>query len=139
MGPGNKHSGIAIHPAHLHVTPYQITKLLCTNGTWIGPDTQPFCSSDVSASPCNQFEAYFQVGDWHDTLAYSGGQAVVKMQTSNFTGPYVLHCHILSHEDFGMMGYFNVTGEEGTLWPHAKTQDPTCYYDYVGAGWTPIA
>jgi len=49
------------------------------------------------------------------------------MQFTQFTGNYVLHCHILTHEDQGMMAYFKVQGKEGTLWPGALDADPKCY------------
>jgi hypothetical protein len=38
----------------------------------------------------------------------------------------VFHCHFLHHEDIGMMGQYNLIGEEGTLWPGARIVDPTC-------------
>lgn len=114
-------TGIALHPAHLHVTPYQIIKLRCTDGTWVGPSPGQACDGDN----------YFQTGDWHDTLLYSGGQAIVRLQTAKFTGRYVLHCHILSHEDMGMMTYFQVDGQEGAAWPGAAN----CYNDPAGAGY----
>ena len=38
-----------------------------------------------------------------------GGQQVeVKMKFSDHTGRYVFHCHVLEHEDNGMMGQFEV-------------------------------
>lgn len=37
------------------------------------------------------------------------GKVVVRMKFRKFTGAYVFHCHILAHEDNGMMGVVNVT------------------------------
>eukprot|EP00928_Gymnodinium_smaydae_P098139 TRINITY_DN9053_c0_g1_i1.p1 TRINITY_DN9053_c0_g1~~TRINITY_DN9053_c0_g1_i1.p1 ORF type:complete len:716 (-),score=67.20 TRINITY_DN9053_c0_g1_i1:254-2401(-) len=110
--------GISYHSIHIHVLQYQITQLLCQDGTWIGPHPSKGCSDDK----------YFMVGDFMDTLVYGGGQAVVRMQVTKFTGKYVVHCHILPHEDMGMMSYFEVTGEEGTVWTGARKVDPHCYY-----------
>ncbi|CAE7243258.1 unnamed protein product [Symbiodinium natans] len=111
-------AGIKQHPIHLHVTQYQLVALQCHNGTWI---THGSCEPDV----------YFQVGDWHDTLMFGGGQARVRFQLSTFNGPYILHCHILSHEDQGMMTWFNVSGPEGTVWPGAE-EVQRCYRGYFG-------
>ena len=33
----------------------------------------------------------------------------VVFQTDYYTGKQVIHCHILEHEDAGMMGQFTVT------------------------------
>ena len=61
------------------------------------------------------------------------------MQTDYFTGPTVVHCHILHHEDNGMMVQVNFTGVEGSRYPPAYGDpyidhdnptlliDPTCY------------
>lgn len=37
------------------------------------------------------------------------GEIVVRTRFQKLVGPYVLHCHILGHEDNGMMGVINVT------------------------------
>ena len=41
------------------------------------------------------------------------------MQTDYFTGPTVVHCHRLMHEDNGMMVTVNFTGTEGSRYPPA--------------------
>lgn len=105
-----KLTGIRYHPFHLHVVPYQIDDIRGNN--------------------------FYQVGDWHDTLLPdSTNSATVRVQMSSFTGRYVVHCHILEHEDNGMMGYFQVEGEEGKVWSYARDVDPKCYYKSDGAGY----
>jgi len=37
------------------------------------------------------------------------GEVVVRIKFRQFVGPYVFHCHILAHEDQGMMTIINVT------------------------------
>ena len=58
------------------------------------------------------------------------------MQTDYFTGPTVVHCHRLMHEDNGMMVTVNFTGVEGTRYlpaygnmteDNTSLIDPTCY------------
>jgi len=97
--------GLQFHPYHLHVNPYQIT------GIWSDP--------------------YYMVGDWHDTmLPTSMNFATVKVNVDTFTGKMIAHCHLLEHEDNGMMGYWQITGKEGTTWSGAKKVDPECYDSY---------
>ena len=38
------------------------------------------------------------------------GNVVVRMHFKDFTGRYVYHCHILNHEDNGMMAVVEVVG-----------------------------
>eukprot|EP00415_Alexandrium_ostenfeldii_P000967 UN0967 len=102
--------GANAHPLHIHVNPYQITAM--------GGQT-------------SYGGGYFQVGDWHDTLmiAEAGGGAslTVRMQTDSFGGKMVVHCHILEHEDEGMMAWIDVGGTEGAVYPQQTTLDPTCF------------
>jgi hypothetical protein len=51
---------------------------------------------------------------------------VACVAADKFTGESVVHCHILLHEDLGMMGAMHIHGEEGTVWPDAKKYEPTC-------------
>ncbi|SFZ86710.1 Multicopper oxidase [Devosia enhydra] len=53
-----------------------------------------------------------QNSGWKDTVLLSGGASSLIMRfdheaTARF--PYMFHCHILEHEDAGMMGQFTVT------------------------------
>lgn len=87
----NNHSG-EVHPMHIHDIMFQVTS---RNGS----------------SP------YAWDKGWKDTVAVDGwGSATVKMQFPNANaadaqcvGPYVFHCHKLEHEDYAMMGQFNVS------------------------------
>ncbi|WP_235490487.1 multicopper oxidase domain-containing protein, partial [Frankia sp. AvcI1] len=36
------------------------------------------------------------------------GEAVVRIHFTDFTGKTVLHCHILNHEDMGMMAVLQI-------------------------------
>ncbi len=68
----------ANHPFHIHVNPFQVTR--------VGPDGR------------NQIV-------WKDTLFVRQGAAPVKVRTryERYIGTFVIHCHILDHEDQGMM------------------------------------
>ncbi len=57
----------------------------------------------------------FQVVDdsgwpgWKDTVDVPGGaQVTIRIPFVGHTGRTVYHCHILDHEDIGMMGVINV-------------------------------
>jgi len=101
-------TGANAHPFHQHINPYQIVNL--------------------PGGPYG--DGYFQEGDWHDTLMVDelgGGNAItVRMQTDTFTGKQVLHCHILEHEDEGMMAFLDIAGNEGATWSGAEEIDPQC-------------
>jgi len=95
-------TGIRYHPLHVHVNPFQITSI------WNDP--------------------YYLTGDWQDTFMPTGiGFATVRMNLDRFAGTMIAHCHLLEHEDNGMMGWFNVEGEEGTTSAAAKQLDDGCY------------
>ncbi|HEX3673083.1 MAG TPA: multicopper oxidase family protein [Rhizomicrobium sp.] len=65
------------HPFHIHVNPFEMVRT--------GPDGKPETV-------------------WKDTLLVRQGQPTqVLSRYTDFTGAFVLHCHILDHEDQGMM------------------------------------
>jgi len=71
------------HPFHLHVWPMQVVE---QDGA---PLREPI---------------------WRDVVNVpAGGQTVVRIAFDDFTGRTVYHCHILDHEDAGMMGVVEVT------------------------------
>ncbi|SFV68301.1 Multicopper oxidase [hydrothermal vent metagenome] len=79
------------HPFHAHAIQYQI---LDRNGV-------PAIGTDLG---------------WKDTFLVQPGETVRiigKFEAVN-AGDYMYHCHILEHEDAGMMGYFRV-GDSGNV------------------------
>lgn len=80
----------APHPFHIHVNPFQILSVI-GNG-----------NVDLTADSNSQ---YFNLkGVWKDTLAVESGVTVaVRTQYRRYIGKFVMHCHILDHEDRGMM------------------------------------
>lgn len=72
------------HPMHIHTNAFQIV--------------QP----DGSAEPA-----------WRDVVLARAGQRVrVRMAFQDFTGKLMYHCHILDHEDLGMMGVLEISNED---------------------------
>ena len=89
------------HPFHIHINPFQIVE-------WFDP-TLPMPSSGVKMA---------KPWVWWDNFAIPPG-GWVKMLTRfvDYTGTYVFHCHILGHEDRGMMEMVNVS-PSGTSMKH---------------------
>ena len=59
----------------------------------------------------------------HDTLQFPSSSSVdvtFRFQSDQFTGHMVQHCHLLFHEDFGMMTQYDITGKEGAIWEYAR-------------------
>ncbi|MFW6205443.1 MAG: multicopper oxidase family protein [Actinomycetota bacterium] len=66
------------HPFHLHVWPFQVLD----QGD--GPVPEP---------------------EWRDVINIpAGGEVLIRVRFADFGGRTVYHCHILDHEDLGMMG-----------------------------------
>lgn len=76
------------HVFHIHVNPFQV----------------------VRKDPDGNDEAV-----WKDTLIVDGPPVSVYTKYTDFTGKIVIHCHLLDHEDLGMMEVVNI--KEGTLDP----------------------
>jgi FtsP/CotA-like multicopper oxidase with cupredoxin domain len=72
------------HVFHIHTNPFKITKI---NGR---PLAKPL---------------------WRDTFVLTkstGGSLTFESNFVDFTGKFVEHCHVLSHEDLGMMSAVEV-------------------------------
>lgn len=78
-------SSLMDHPVHLHVWPMQVI----TGG---------------------EDEGGPEVPRWADVVTVPAfGQVTVRVAFEDVTGRTVFHCHILDHEDLGMMGTLEVT------------------------------
>ncbi|MBD2518849.1 multicopper oxidase domain-containing protein [Nostoc sp. FACHB-973] len=79
---GKTPASVPGHPFHIHINPFQHTRL--------GPDGK---NETI----------------WRDTLlVVQGKPEKVRTRYTDFDGQFVLHCHILDHEDAGMMQLVNV-------------------------------
>lgn len=77
--------GGAAHPFHIHINPFQVVEIL-----------DPAKSPNPVRLP--------RPWVWWDNFAIpKGGYFKMLSKFVDFTGMYVLHCHILGHEDRGMM------------------------------------
>lgn len=74
-----------VHPFHIHVNPFQYERK--------GPDGNPETI-------------------WRDTLLVTeGSPQEIRTRYDEFTGKSVFHCHILDHEDKGMMELMEITDQ----------------------------
>jgi FtsP/CotA-like multicopper oxidase with cupredoxin domain len=76
------------HPFHIHINPFQVVKI---NGKPI----EPYWADTVGLPKGGTPEAPTSV--------------TFRTRFTDFTGVFVMHCHILAHEDMGMMQLVEVT------------------------------
>ncbi len=98
------------HPYHIHVNPFQIVAIYDPNGKDV---SAPGAVDDYSGTPDPQYPG--MKGVWKDTIwiknaappgsPYPQGVYTIIARTryQRYIGEFVLHCHILDHEDGGMM------------------------------------
>ena len=79
------------HPIHLHGRQFEIV-------------------SRTGGDPANSVRAGLVDDGWHDTVLVLPGETVrIRVTFSDFPGLFLYHCHILEHEDMGMMRNFRIT------------------------------
>ena len=100
----------AIHPFHIHVNEFQV---LSVNGV----ASTPQGTEDVVQIPAAYTNGAGQL---------VAGQVVIMNHFTDFNGWFVFHCHILAHEDSGMMQSIEVLlpGETPTPPPHELGSAP---------------
>lgn len=85
-----------LHPIHLHVNDAQV---MSVNGvpqqarSWVDTIPIPYATQNAAG-------------------VMVPGEVVMRFKFRQFIGPYVFHCHILNHEDNGMMSIINVTSPD---------------------------
>jgi L-ascorbate oxidase len=105
-------SKVAGHPFHIHVNPFQIVKILDPNGKDV---SRPDVNDDYSGKIDPEYKGL--KGVWKDTIwvktvSTKNAEGVktelpytifIRTRYERYIGDFVLHCHILDHEDQGMM------------------------------------
>lgn len=109
--------GPAGHPFHIHVNPFEIIEILKYRDP-NDPSIDPLIPStwvDVSGRTEGNTEQYAGLkGSWKDTLFVPPNHvARVRTRYERYIGDFVLHCHILDHEDVGMMQNVRVALPDG--------------------------
>jgi FtsP/CotA-like multicopper oxidase with cupredoxin domain len=85
----------SMHPLHIHIDHMQIMS-----------------AGDVTSTTGE----VIRIGEWRDTVGISAPNGFVfRMRFTDFVDDTVLHCHLVVHEDRGMMGLFERKQCNGTL------------------------
>jgi L-ascorbate oxidase len=117
-------SGSIGHPFHIHVNPFQIIQILKPDGTPV-VDASGKCT-DFDSKGVLDPEYCDQIGVWRDTLFIKnptfdptglskGYRIIMRTRYERYIGDFVLHCHILDHEDQGMMQNIRIAPKGGYL------------------------
>lgn len=108
-------SKLASHPFHIHVNPFQVVAVYDPNGKDVS-DINAVDNYDKSTTPDPQYRGL--KGTWKDTIWVknvkgASYKVVVRTKYERYIGDFVLHCHILDHEDQGMMQNIRISLPDG--------------------------
>jgi L-ascorbate oxidase len=104
-------SDFAGHPFHIHVNPFQIVKILDRKGNDVS--TMDYNIKDVEDNGTVDVQYRGLKGVYKDTIFVKQGYRVfVRTSYKKFEGDFVMHCHILDHEDQGMMETVRICGDK---------------------------
>ena len=96
------------HPFHIHVNPFQIVKILNPQGKDVSESVAP---EDPVNPVLDDVQYRGMKGQFKDTLFVKQNYTyIVRSHYKKFEGDFVQHCHILDHEDQGMMETVRVCG-----------------------------
>lgn len=92
-------SNLGNHPFHIHVNPFQVVAIRDGAGRDVTVEGSEAFDPDYAGMP----------GGWRDTLVVKKDHTVtLRTRYQRFVGDFVLHCHIASHGDAGMMQHIRV-------------------------------
>jgi FtsP/CotA-like multicopper oxidase with cupredoxin domain len=106
-------TNVIAHPFHIHINPFQVIQI----------DT-PTANTDPTKYPTYTTYAPKDNYVWQDVIAIppaviskdgttiAPGRVRIRHKFLDFAGTFVLHCHILAHEDRGMMQLVRVVRAE---------------------------
>lgn len=118
-------SGSIGHPFHIHVNPFQIKKILKPDGTPVIDPVTGACT-DFDSKGVLDPQYCDQIDVWRDTFFIKnpalnagglgdGYTIIMRTRYERYIGDFVLHCHILDHEDQGMMQNVRIAPMGGYL------------------------
>jgi FtsP/CotA-like multicopper oxidase with cupredoxin domain len=100
------------HPFHIHVNPFQVVEVFDpTNNSQPQIMPQPYVWWDTFALPPAKIDSSTK-------KVIERGYVKFRTRFVDFTGRYVQHCHILAHEDRGMMQLLEVVSNRTILKHH---------------------
>lgn len=96
------YTSVIAHPFHIHINPFQVIEIQTPTAQnqytkYVPPNN--YVWQDVIAIP----PAVITTDSSGKVTNVTPGRVTIRQTYLDFTGTYVLHCHILAHEDRGMM------------------------------------
>jgi FtsP/CotA-like multicopper oxidase with cupredoxin domain len=131
--------GPIMHPFHIHINPFQVveifnpwdptyvftkTSYVPGKNCFVDPNDRTTwhpCALTTLKAPYVWWDVFAMPGarqEPPDTGPVIKGYFVFRSRFSDYTGKYVLHCHILAHEDRGMMELVEVVPNTTVLKHH---------------------
>jgi FtsP/CotA-like multicopper oxidase with cupredoxin domain/peroxiredoxin len=107
------------HPHHIHVNPFEVYSIVDDKGV-----------------------EHLKEPVWRDTIIVHGGWTIkARSRNEVFTGLFVQHCHILDHEDQGMMELVEIKARAGSpeglsWWKGSENPSLRVAQPYAAAGWS---
>lgn len=99
------------HPFHIHINPFQIVKILDPDGVDVS-----VADNEVKDETGGVVDAQYRglKGVFKDTIFVKPGgyRIILRSHYKKFEGDFVQHCHILDHEDQGMMEFVRICGDK---------------------------
>ena len=66
----------------------------------------------ITGGDASYASLYTTIPAWKDvTIVPTGGKVQLLMPVMDYAGMAMFHCHIIDHEDIGMMGMWHIMGE----------------------------
>ncbi len=95
------------HIFHIHVNPFEIIDVTDANGKSIfdadGKCLPSVTDNNLASQYCGMYHIF------RDTIFVENSYTIhMRTRYDRYIGEYVLHCHILDHEDAGMMLNINI-------------------------------
>ncbi|MDJ0903229.1 MAG: multicopper oxidase domain-containing protein [Xenococcus sp. MO_188.B8] len=104
----------AAHPLHIHVNPFLVVATADISGITINTTDTNQQIYDKLTGDNVEWNSTSNPTVWWDTFAIPNNTAYkIQHRFDDYWGTYVLHCHILIHEDQGMMWNVQVNNVDG--------------------------
>jgi len=102
------------HPFHIHVNPFQVVYVHAPN-----PNDPYLTLYDRlnTASQTNRKPIWLDVLPLPTSTPSDSGYVIIRQEYTEFPGWYVMHCHILGHEEQGMMQLLQVVAPGDVVRP----------------------
>ena len=114
-------SGIPMHPFHIHVNPFQIVEIYDPSGSFGAMFPQAKAAPYKLPQPWKWWDTFpipLGVADQSAPGGVKPGYFKMRTHFADFAGKFVNHCHILAHEDRGMMQLIEVVDNKTPIAHH---------------------